>query len=75
MSKKIPEFLNYFLQDCLEGSSEYSTKSMFGGYAIYKNKKVFSLFIDEVIYFKVGENNISDYKEKNSKPFSYKKKN
>ena len=39
MSKKIPEFLNYFLEDCLEWNKEYSKKNMFWGYAIYKNEK------------------------------------
>ena len=75
MPKKIPEYLNYFLEDCLQWDKQFSIKFLFWGYAIYKNKKIFSLFINEVIYFKVWENNIWDYKEKKSKAFSYKKKN
>jgi methylated-DNA-[protein]-cysteine S-methyltransferase len=75
MTKKIPELLNYFLEDCLQWDNEFSIKSMFWGYAIYKNKKVFSLFIDDIIYFKTWENNVDDYKKNNSQIFIYKKKN
>lgn len=75
MSKKIPEYLNYFLEDCLLSDSSFSKKSMFWWYAIYKNKKVFSIFIDDIIYFKVWENNRKYFEKYNSKPFSYMKKN
>jgi len=75
MPKKIPEYLNYFLEDCLNQDSNFSVKSMFWWYAIYKNWKIFSIFIDDIIYFKAWENNIDDYKKLKSKPFTYKKKN
>ena len=75
MAKKIPQFLEYFLQDCLDWNTQFTIKSMFWGYAIYKNWKIFSIFIGEIIYFKVWENNIKYFEEKKSKPFSYKKKN
>ena len=75
MPKRIPEYLSYFLEDCLQWDKQFSFRRMFGEYAIYKNWKIFSFCIDEVIYFKVWEDNIWDYKEKNSKPFTYKKKN
>ncbi len=75
MTKKTPQFLEYFLEDCLNWSSEFTKKSMFGWYAMYKNWKVFSLFINDIIYFKVWENNRHYFEEKNSQPFSYKKKN
>ncbi|MFA5917742.1 MAG: TfoX/Sxy family protein [Candidatus Gracilibacteria bacterium] len=74
MPKKTPEYLNYFLQDCLKGDEQFSKKAMFSGYAIYKNKKVFCFYLNDVIYFKVGKNNIDDYKKYNSKPFKFTKK-
>lgn len=74
MPKKMPEYLNYFLQDCLQWDSQFSTKNLFGGYAVYKNWKVFCLYLMDTIYFKVDENNRADYEERNSKPFSYTKK-
>lgn len=74
MSKKVPEYLNYFLYDCLDWDKRYSTKSMFWWYAIYKDAKVFSIFVDDIIFFKVWDNNWNDYEKYNSKPFTYTKK-
>ena len=74
MAKKIPEFLNYFLEDCLLWDKSFTKKSMFWWYWVYKNWKFFCIFADDIIYFKVWENNIQDYKEYNSKPFTYSKK-
>ncbi len=74
MPKKIPQFLEYFLEDCLNWNSEFTIKSMFSGYWIYKNKKIFAIYAMWELYFKVGENNIGDYKKYNSKIFEYKKK-
>ena len=74
MPKKVPEYLNYFLEDCLGWDEQFTKRYMFWWYAIYKNKKVFCLFLDDTIYFKVWENNIDDYKKYNSKPFTYNKK-
>ncbi len=74
MAKKLPEYLYYFLEDCLGWDPRYTYKNMFWWYAIYKDKKVFSLFIDDVIYFKVGDNNKSDFEKYKSKPFTYYKK-
>lgn len=74
MAKKIPEFLNYFFEDCLLWNRQFSYKSMFGWYWIYKNWKIFSIYANDVLYFKTWENNIEDYKNKGSKPFTYMKK-
>lgn len=74
MKSKTPEYLVYFLEDCLEWDPSFTKKAMFSWYAIYKDKKVFCLYLNDVIYFKVWENNIKDYKKYNSKPFTYTKK-
>ncbi|PZM84977.1 transcriptional regulator [Candidatus Gracilibacteria bacterium] len=50
--KKIPEFLEYFLEDILGGNREFSAKRMFSGYSIYKNKKIFAFFSDGDLYFR-----------------------
>jgi len=75
MPKKIPEYLKYFLEDCLEGDPCYTIKNMFGWYSVYKQGKIFSVFLMDTIYFKVWENNLSDYKSAGSEPFRYDKKN
>ena len=74
MPKKIPEYLNYFLEDCLQWDKQFTKKNMFGWYAVYKNWKVFCLFLMDTIYFKVDEKNRIGYEKRNSKPFSYTKK-
>ncbi len=74
MPKEIPQFLSYFLDDCLRWDSEFSIKPMFSGFWIYKNWKIFAIYAMKELYFKVGENNIDDYKKYNSRIFEYKKK-
>ena len=74
MSKKTPEYLSYFLQDCLGWDKQFTKKAMFSWYAIYKNEKVFCLYLNDIIYFKVWENNTDLYKKYHSKPFTFSKK-
>lgn len=72
--KKRPELLVYFLEDILEGDVSYTAKSMFWWYGIYKYWKIFAIYTDDRIYFKVGEKNRLDYETMGSNPFRYKKK-
>ena len=74
MPKKIPEILIHFLEDCLSGNPYFTYKAMFGGYGIYKNGSIFSILIDGQIYFKVGDNNVHDYRSLWKLPFTYTKK-
>ncbi len=71
--KKTPQFLEYFLQDCLNWDPQFTKKSMFWWYWIYKNKKIFALYVYDEIYFKVWENNIDNYKKYWSSVFEYNK--
>lgn len=72
MTKKIPEYLVYFLEDCLGWDNSFSIKSMFWGYWIYKSGKIFWVYGFDEIYLKVWENNKKDYKHSNI--FEYKVK-
>ncbi len=72
--KKIPEYLSYFLEDCLQWDNSFSTRKMFGGYWVYKNGKIFAIYGFDDIYMKVGENNLEDYLKYHSKIFWYEKK-
>lgn len=74
MPKKMPEYLVYFLEDCLWWDSDFTHKHMFGGYAIYKYEKVFALYLKSGLYFKVDDNNRQDYISLWSEPFSYSRK-
>ena len=68
------EYVDYIL-DILSPLENINARKMFGGYGIYKNAIFFALIIDDVLYFKVGNANLPDYKAKNSTPFSYTSKN
>lgn len=67
--KKIPQYLEYFLEDLLEANPDYTIKPMFWSFAIYKSKQVFWFFIDWAIYFKKN----SYFTKGKFKQFSYKK--
>ncbi|MDC0506101.1 TfoX/Sxy family protein [Candidatus Gracilibacteria bacterium] len=74
MPKPVPEYLIYFLEDCLGGDSAFTYKGMFGGYSIYKHEKIFAVYLDSQLYFKVDDNNRDDYINAGSECFSYEKK-
>lgn len=74
MPKPLPEYLVYFLSDCLQGDTVYTTKSMFGWYGIYKHGQIFAIYARDTIYMKVGEGNRQDYVDAKSKQFVYDKK-
>ncbi len=73
MAKQLPEILKYFLEDLLSWFPWFSYKSMFWSFWIYRFWKMFAILMDEEFYFKVWANNLKDYKEHNSKQFSYPK--
>ena len=52
-----------------------TARAMFGGYGIYFDKKIFSILIDQQLYFRVDQSNIKDYEAYNSQPFVYEGKN
>ncbi len=45
MAKKLPEYMEYFVNDCLRNNPAYSYKSMFGGYGVYKHGKIFAIYV------------------------------
>lgn len=71
MPKEKPEILKYFLEDLLEWEIWYRAKSMFSGWGIYRFEKMFAILVDDEFYFKTWENNLKDYLDAWSIPFSY----
>ena len=67
MSWNLPWFLEYFVKDILWNDSIYKVKKMFSWYGIFKNKKIFALYINDELYFRENIFN------KNEKQFSYKR--
>ena len=47
---------------------------MFGGYGLYYDGLMFGLIADDVLYFKVDDENRQDYIEAGSGPFTYEGK-
>jgi len=67
-------FADYVL-DLLVPLGNIKVRKMFGGYGIYQDKIFFALIAENVLYFKVAENNYSVYESYGSKPFSYDREN
>ena len=71
--KKRSETLEYFLE-CLSRVGSVSSRAMFGGYGIYLHGLIFAIVVDDVLYFKVGDNNRADYEAMGCGPFQYDSK-
>lgn len=71
---KPSEYLTYLLE-LLAPLGQVTSRSMFGGYGIYRDGVMFALVADETLYFKVTANNQADYEQAGSQPFTYSKSN
>ncbi|MBI5644609.1 TfoX/Sxy family protein [Candidatus Kaiserbacteria bacterium] len=65
------EFHDYVMGDVLSDITEITSRAMFGGWGIYKDKKIFALIADGELFFKVGDSNRADYESRGSRPFQY----
>ena len=63
----------YLQEEVFVNISGIKFRAMFGGYGVYKDDKIFGMVANDVLYFKVNENNKPDYKKFGSKPFTYSK--
>ena len=62
------EFISYVL-DQLSDFGEVTPRRMFGGAGLYHDGLMFALIADDILYFKVGDVNRSDYEKVGSEPF------
>ena len=67
------QYVDYIL-DLLLPLGNIKVRKMFGGYGIYQGGIFFAIISDNILYFKVGDNNRSLYEKHDSKPFSYEGK-
>ena len=67
------EYAEHIL-DLLEPLGTISIKRMFGGGGVYWGASMFALIADEVLYFKVDDESMDDFKAAGSEPFTYMKK-
>lgn len=70
---KQSEYLTYLLE-LLAPLGQITSRSMFGGYGIYRDGVMFALVAYETLYFKVTADNQADYEQAGSQPFTYSKK-
>lgn len=52
MVKNLPWYLEYFYEDILGGKKYYEVRKMFSWYGIFKNKKIFAIYVDDEFYFR-----------------------
>lgn len=64
------EFVVYLLEQ-LAPLGEVSAKSMFGGWGIYHEGRMFALVADDTLYFKVDDTNRADFEREGLQPFRY----
>ncbi|MEM6429676.1 MAG: TfoX/Sxy family protein [Deinococcota bacterium] len=48
-------------------------KSMFGGYGIFKDELMFALVANDIVHFKVDNDNRADFEAADGEPFMYVK--
>ncbi len=64
------QFLDYVLS-YLESHGPIRSRAMFGGYGIYFGDVMFGLIAENILYFRVDDQNRLDYLAHDSKPFVY----
>ena len=67
-------FVEYVVEDLLNGMDGVSARAMFGGHGIYREGVIFGIVVEDTLYFKVDETNRKDYEAAQSRPFTYQAK-
>ncbi|GJL77755.1 MAG: DNA transformation protein tfoX [Nitrospinaceae bacterium] len=63
------ESFKEFVLDQLHLLERVDCKAMFGGYGLYQAGAFFAIIADGRLYFKTGEATVSDYLDRDMKPF------
>ncbi len=66
-------FHDYIVYDLLGDVPGITSRTMFGGWAIYKNGTIFGIIVAAELYFKVDGENRSEFEQAASHPFVYAK--
>lgn len=64
------EFVDYLLEQ-LAPLGDVNAKSMFGGWGIYHEGRMFALVADDTLYLKVDDASRADFERENLRPFCY----
>ena len=68
-----PEY-RAFIESLAEPLGHVSTRRMFGGLGVFYRGLMFALIVNDVLHFKVDEENRSDFEVLDMEPFSYIRK-
>lgn len=64
-------FHDYVVHDLMGDVGGVSSRAMFGGWAIYQHGVVFGIILAGELYFKVDDENRSEFERMGSRPFLY----
>lgn len=68
------EVAQAILEDTFRGNPNISARPMFGAHALYFQGKIFAILEDGEIFLKVSPDTLPDFEKRDSRPFSYPKK-
>ena len=68
-SLRVSDGFREFVLDQLAGVRDFRAQAMFGGVGLYSGDVFFGILAADVLYFKVGEANRTEYEQAGSKPF------
>lgn len=54
-----------------DGAEYLRIRAMFGGQGVFLGDTMFALIADDVLYFKVDDRTLADFKDAGSEPFTY----
>ena len=70
---KRSEFVDYLIEQ-LAPLGDVSAKSMFGGFGIYYEARMFALVAGDTLYIKVDDANRAEFERGNLRPFRYERR-
>ena len=68
-----PEYRAY-IEDLVEPLGHVTSRRMFGGLGVFYRGLMFALIVNDVLHFKVDDENRPDYEADGMEPFSYLRK-
>ena len=68
-----PEYRAY-IEDLVEPLGHVTSRRMFGGLGVFYRGLMFALIVNDVLHFKVDDENQGDYEAADMEPFSYMRK-
>ncbi|HMQ01665.1 MAG TPA: TfoX/Sxy family protein [Candidatus Doudnabacteria bacterium] len=68
-----PAFLQYVMEDLFGNNPAIAARSMFGGFGLYFEDKIFGIIAGDELYFKADKSNVHHFISRGSQQFSYMK--